>query len=372
LASDRKSTVLQMLPALNAGGVERGTLEVAQHLVKNGHRSLVMSAGGRMVEQLEREGSEHFSWPVGRKSLWTLGLIWKLRRFLIEQNVDILHVRSRLPAWVAYLAWKGMDPATRPHFVTTVHGMYSVSRYSAVMMKGERVIAVSDTIRRYILKHYPAVAPERVRVIPRGVDPAEFPHDFRPPESWLTAWRRRYPQLEHKYVLTLPGRLTRLKGHEDFIDLMGQLKARGLAVHGLIVGGADPKRRRYAEEILGKVEDAGLTDTITFTGHRNDLREIMAISDAVLSLSSKPESFGRTTLEALSLGVPVIGYDHGGVGEQLATLLPEGRVPPGDMDALAALAVEWIQEPPQIPQNQMFTLQRMLDETLAIYDEIIA
>ena len=114
LASERKLTVLQVLPALNAGGVERGTLEIGKALVENGHRSLVMSGGGRMVEQLLAEGSEHFSWPIGKKNLWTLRLIWQLRRFLKTQKVDVLHLRSRMPAWVGYLAWKGMDPAIRP------------------------------------------------------------------------------------------------------------------------------------------------------------------------------------------------------------------------------------------------------------------
>ena len=133
-------TVLQVLPSLEGGGVERGTLEVAAELVRRGHRSLVISSGGRLVAALEQEGSRHFSWPLGRKSLITLGYILPLRRFMAEQRVDIVHVRSRMPAWVVWLAWRGMDPASRPRLVTTVHGLYSVSRYSAVMTWGERVI----------------------------------------------------------------------------------------------------------------------------------------------------------------------------------------------------------------------------------------
>jgi len=366
----RKLTVLQLLPSLNGGGVERGTLEVADHLVKHGHRSLVMSAGGRMVEQLTREGSEHYLWPVDQKSLWTLRLIWKLRRFLVENKVDILHVRSRMPAWVAYLAWKGMPPETRPHLVTTVHGLYSVSAYSAVMTKGERVIAVSETVRDYLLRHYSAVAANHIRVIPRGVDPDVFPYGFKPSEEWLEAWQKQYPQLAGKKVLLLPGRLTRLKGHEFFIELIGRLKKRGLPVHGLVVGGEDPKRQRYAAELRQKLADADLADDMTFAGHRSDLREIMAVSDMVFSLSTKPESFGRTTLEALSLGVPVVGFAHGGVGEQLAHLLPQGAIPLGDINSLETLAAEWVETPPQVPQSHVFTLQRMLDSTLAVYEEL--
>jgi len=368
----RQLTVLQLLPALESGGVERGTLEVGKFLMEQGHRSLVMSAGGRMVEQLLREGSEHFAWPIGRKSLWTFRLVRALRRFLTEQQVDILHVRSRMPAWVAYLAWKGMDPATRPHLVTTVHGFYSTGWYSSVMVKGERVIAVSEAIRQYILANYPKTESARIRLIPRGVDPAEFTHGYQPSSDWLNAWNEKFPQLAGKRVLTLPGRLTRLKGHDDFIDLVGHLRSRGLPVHGLIVGGEDPKRRRYAEELRRKVAASGLADTITFAGHRSDLREIMAVSDVVLSLSSVPESFGRTTLEALSLGVPVIGYDHGGVGEILKSMFPRGLVILNNQGALIEKVTGLLSEHAMVEPAGHFLLSEMLDRTMAVYLEFFA
>ncbi len=361
-----------MLPALNAGGVERGTLEVAHHLVEHGHRSLVMSTGGRMVEQLLREGSEHFTWPIGKKSLWTLRLIWQLRRFMIEQKVDILHVRSRMPAWVAYLAWKGMNPATRPHFVTTVHGPYSVNSYSAVMTKGERVIAISETIRSYILQNYPQVDSDKIRLIYRGVSPEQFPYGYKPSTEWLKAWHQQYPELNGKRVLTLPARLTRWKGQEDFIELIRRLRARGLPVHGLLVGEAHAKRQSFRRELEQFAERAGVRQHLTFTGHRTDLREIMTVSDIVYSLSLEPEAFGRTTVEALSLGVPVIGYDHGGVGEQLAAILPEGRVHAGQLQALEELTGRWLVHAPQIPQQQPFTLQRMLDSTLEAYQVLMS
>lgn len=361
---------MQVLPGLQGGGVERGTLEIGKALVDQGHRSLVMSAGGRMVEQLENEGSEHFAWPIGKKSLWTLRLIWKLRRFLVEQHVDILHVRSRMPGWVCYLAWKGMDPTTRPKLVTTVHGLYSVGPYSAVMTKGERVIAVSETVRRYIQDNYPEVDPARIVLIPRGVDPAEFPHGYRPADEWLQNWQAQHPQLAGKQVLTLPGRLTRLKGHEDFITLMYHLKQQGLPVHGLIVGGEDPRRRAYAQELRNKIMEVGLSDTITLTGHRSDLKDIMAVSTIVFSLSSKPESFGRTTLEALSLGIPVIGYDHGGVGEILAALLPEMRVPVGEIDAITARVVAFLEHPVPVEPVNHFRLQDMLNSTVQAYEKL--
>ncbi len=362
-------TVVQMLPALESGGVERGTLEVGKHLVDHGHRSIVISAGGRMVEQLRREGSEHLAWDVGRKSPMTLlRYVGRLRRFLADERVDILHLRSRMPAWVAWLAWRGMEPATRPRLVTTVHGLYSVNAYSAIMAKGERVIVVSNTVRDYVLQNYPRTEPGRITVIPRGIDPAAYPWGYRPTESWLADWRTQYPQLAGRKVITLPGRITRLKGHEDFIKLIGRLKAAGEPVHGLVVGGAEAKKQAYLAELENKVAFAGLAQDITFTGQRGDLREIMAVSDLVLSLSNKPESFGRTVLEALSMGVPVVGYDHGGVGEQLQLLHSRGLVGLGDLEGLlrqcrSALGMGRIALASSPP-----TLEHMLSDTLAVYE----
>ena len=360
--------VAQLLPALNGGGVERGTLEVARELVRRGHRSMVISAGGRLVTDLISEGSEHVAWPLGAKSPLTLRWVWPLRRWLTEQRISILHARSRLPAWIGWLAWRGMNPATRPRFVTTVHGLYSVSRYSAIMARGERVIAVSETVRDYLQRHYPELPAARIQVIQRGVDPAEFPHGYRPSPAWLDQWRQQYPQLRDTPVLTLAGRLSRLKGHEDFIELIARLRARGWPVHGLIVGGVEPRRQRYADQLRQQVRSLGLEGVILSTGHRSDMREIYAISTLVLSLSAKPESFGRTVLEALSLGTPVVGYNHGGVGEILARLYPVGLTPFGDLDALTARVSELLAAAPPVPPEPAFPLQRMLDETLALYE----
>jgi glycosyltransferase involved in cell wall biosynthesis len=366
----RPLTVVQMLPALDGGGVEKGTLEVGRHLVQHGHRSIVISAGGRMVEQLQREGSEHLAWDVGAKRLGSLRWIPRVRRFLAEQQPDILHLRSRLPAWIGYRAWKGLPAAQCPHLVTTVHGPYTPGRYSSVMVRGERVIAISDMIRQYILTNYPRVDPAIIRVIPRGVDPAAYPHGYQPAADWLAQWRRQFPELAGKYVITLPGRLTRWKGQEDLIEIILGLKRRGLPAHGVMVGDAHPKKMAYAEALRAMVAGLGLERDITFTGHRSDVREIMAVSNVVLSLSTDPEAFGRVSLEALSLGVPVAAYDHGGVAEQLAAIFPAGRVAPGDKAGMQALLAAWYNAAPAVPADQPFTLERMLNSTLETYLEL--
>jgi len=364
--------VVQILPDLDGGGVERGTLEVAKALVDAGHESLVISAGGRMVAELEGDGSQHIEWDLGHKSLLTFRHIWSLRRWLSEQKPDVIHVRSRLPAWVVYLAWNGMQESSRPRLVTTVHGLYSVSRYSEIMCKGEGVIAVSETVKNYIANNYPNTDMSRVQVVFRGISPDSFPRGYQPSSEWLQQWQQQYPQLNGKKVITLPGRLTRLKGHHDLIDLIEALVQQGEPVHGLIVGGEDAKRKAYAEELYQTVKERGLQQHITFTGNRNDIRDIYAVSDLVLSLSTKPESFGRTSLEALSLGVPLVGYDHGGVGEILSALFPVGKVPLKDAEALNTAVTELLHTPQQPAENQIFLLENMLNQTLNLYQELCA
>ena len=368
---ERKLTVLQLLPGLESGGVERGTLELAAGLVQAGHRSLVMSGGGQQVSRLTGQGSEHYLWPIGRKSLWTLLLARRLRRLIREQQVDIVHARSRMPAWVAWRALQRMAPASRPHFVTTVHGLYSVGRYSSVMTRGEAVIAVSDAARRYVLKNYPDIDPARVQRIDRGIDPVIYPFGYRPPDSWVNRWYQEHPFLLEQNLLTLPGRITRLKGHLDFLELLARLRQRNLPVYGLIVGGGDASHAGYQREVHRTVERLGLSGHVTFLGHRMDLRDIMAVSNKVFSLSSRHESYGRTVQEALAMGLPVIGYDHGGVGDMLAAIYPHGRVPPGDLDALETTTVQLLEHPLPVEPCVFPGVQEMIERTLSLYKDLV-
>lgn len=364
--------VVQILPELNSGGVERGTLEVAAHLVRNGHEAIVISHGGRLVSKLEASGARHLAMPVHRKKITTLKQVWILRKYLTELKPDIVHVRSRVPAWIAWLAWRGMDPANRPRFVSTVHGFYSVNAYSKIMTRGERVIAVSNSVRDYILKHYPGTAGNKIRVIHRGASPQEFPRGYRPDAGWLEEWRRNHPQLEGKKVLLLPGRITRWKGHDHFLGLIADLRKRDFAVHGLVLGETHPRKQAYALELKSRCETLGIAQDITFLGHRSDVRDVMAAADVVYSLSLDPEAFGRVSLEAASLGRPVIGYAHGGVAEQLEVLYPQGLVPVGDTAQLAETSIAILANPGE-PAEVMppFTLEAMCRATEAVYQELL-
>ena len=357
--------VVQVLPALEGGGVEQGTLEIARALVAAGHESIVVSNGGRLVDTLANEGSRHVAWDIGRKRPSVAFDVRKFRRWLDTERPDVVHARSRLPAWVAWLAWRRMAPDDRPRFVTTVHGLYTVGRYSAVMTRGEHVIAVSETARRYALDNYPGLDTDRVTRIYRGVDRARFHKGFRPSTDWLRRWRAAYPTLGERPMVVLPGRITRLKGHADFVAAMSRLGAKGVDAAGVVVGGVEPKHRSYQAGLAKQAPN------LVFTGHRSDVRDIMAHAAAVVSLSTRPESFGRTVLEALSLGTPVVGYDHGGVGEILDAVYPEGRVRVGD-HATAADRLAGILADPTAARRAVrdhdFDVMRMCAQTLAVYD----
>jgi glycosyltransferase involved in cell wall biosynthesis len=363
--------VIQILPELNSGGVERGTLEVADALVRAGHESLVISNGGRLVNALEQASSRHITMPVHRKALASLMQIPRLRALFLQEKPDVIHLRSRMPAWLAYLAWKSIPAARRPRLVTTVHGFYSVNAYSAVMTRGEAVIAVSESVRKYILEHYPDTDASRITVIHRGVDPAFYSLGFSPSPDWHADWKRANPALEGRVPLLMPGRLTRWKGQEDFIRLVARLIEAGLPVHGLIAGEPHPKKIAFRDELEILAESLGIADHITFLGHRSDLREVMAVSALVFSLSTDPEAFGRVSLEAMALGKPVVAYDHGGVAEQLKVIFPQGLVPVGDLDAALTASMRILDQAESTQGVGPFALERMLESTLDVYESLI-
>lgn len=263
-----------------------------------------------------------------------------------------------------------MPKSLRPKLVTTVHGLYSVSKYSEIMCRGEAVIAVSETVREYIYSNYPNTPHERVHLIYRGVDPIEFPYGYKPDSEWKEKFFSDYPNARGKKLLCLPGRLTRLKGHNDFIDLIDKLSKNRDDIHGIVVGGVDPKRKEYAQELYDRVQTLGLENHITFTGARSDIREVFGISDVVYSLSSKPESFGRTVLEALSLGIPVIGYDHGGVGEILQKVYPTGKVEIRNSQELERASLLMIRTPLDVRNVKVLSKIDMLRSTLEVYQRL--
>ncbi|MDQ3205622.1 MAG: glycosyltransferase [Pseudomonadota bacterium] len=372
----RPLTVLQLVPALESGGVERSTLEISDALVREGHRALVVSAGGRLVPQLLAGGAEHIALDIGRKSPMTLRQVAPLRRLIESEGVDIVHARSRIPAWVAVLALRGLPIARRPRLVTTVHGLNSPSRYSAVMTRGERVICVSETVRRYVLQHYPGTDPGKLRIVPRGIDPGAFARAAWPDpraRQWAAA---QHPALDGEGpLLLLPGRGTRLKGHADAIVLLADLRRSGIDARLWLPGARAAGRETYIAGLQKLARELEVADALAFTAPTGAIARAYAASDLVLQLSRKPEAFGRTVVEALSVGRAVLGWDHGGVGELLRELQPGGAVAPFDAAALAATARRLLvrsasQDAREVPLDIPYTLHAMQRATLSVYAEL--
>ncbi len=376
----RLLTVLQLLPALHSGGVERSTIEIAQALVDAGHRAIVVSAGGRLLPSLRATGAQHIDLDIGRKSLATLRHVRPLRELMRRERVDIVHARSRLPAWIGWRALRGIDVAARPRFVTTVHGLNSPSRYSAIMAKGERVICVSDTVRDYVLQHYPSTDPHALRVIPRGIDPTMFPRAPLPDPAARARIAAQHPQLGGDGpLLLLPGRGTRLKGHADALVLLAALHRDGVDARLWMPGALDPDRATYTDELAARAATLGVSDALAITAPTFAIAEAYAASDVVLQLSRKPESFGRTVIEALSVGRPVVGWAHGGVGELLRELWPSGAVMPFDDVALHAAVAATLTRAATDTANALatmpaslarYTLAAMQQATLAVHEEL--
>lgn len=363
--------IMHLLPSLQSGGVEQVVLELCEGLAAAGAENVVVSAGGAMVGRLERTGARHVTMEISRKSPLTLFAAPRLKRLMEEEAPGVVHLHSRVPAWLGYLAWNRLPLTARPALVTTFHGFYSVNFYSKIMTCGRRVVAVSQCVRDHILAAYPGTPAGKIRVIPNSIDPALYSPDFRPSGEWLAEWQLRHPELRGKYTLCLPGRITRLKGHEDLVPILTALRAQGVPAHAVIVGETKKGKETYRRELADGFARAGLADAVTWAGHRTDLRSVLCACDAVLSLSHVPESFGKTTLEALALGRPVAGYAHGGVAEQLQSLFPDGLVPPGDTAAMAALLARWHGSPPAPPAGIPLSYRRsnMIEEHLRLYAE---
>jgi len=369
--------VVQLLPELNEGGVEKGTLELGAFLTNLGHKSFVISGGGRMVPELEREGSIHLKWPnIGEKSPRCLQYIFPLRQFLLKEGVDILHMRSRLPAWVGYLAWKSIPVKKRPILITTFHGFYSVNVYSAIMTKGERIIAVSKTISDHIRNAY-GVSAEKIEIIPRGVDENLFNPDnvtFERIQSLKTSWGLHD---NSDPVVLLPGRVTRLKGHDVFLRSLASIK--GLPWKAIMAGEFD-EASEYAGSLKDMVAELDLKERVSFVGHCSDMPAAMMLSDIVVSSSTKPESFGRISIEAQAMGKTVIASAHGGSLETVLDGKTGWHVKPSDAESLSACLRKALVD--RSTRKRMgaegrkwavnhFTVRKMCEKTVALYETLL-
>ena len=299
--------ILQVIPELNEGGVERGVVELNREYVKLGIESYIMSNGGKLASQITKDGGNHIKFDVCSKNIFTaFSRVSKLKKLLIEIKPDIIHVRSRVPAWLVHFANKSL----KIKVVSTVHGFNSVGFYSSIMQKADAVICVSNSIKEYIQKHY-QTAENKITVIARGID-LELFNPKNIDNSFIENFKKEF-DLKDKFIISSVGRVTQLKDYETFIKAILIVKNEIPNVKALIVGGVRSDKEDYLNSLKKLIKELNLEENIIFTGSQSKIEQIYALSNVVISSSKKPESFGRAVAEAICMNKPVIATNHGGV-----------------------------------------------------------
>lgn len=373
-----KKKILQVVPNLVSGGVERGTIEVAKALELRGYKSLIISSGGSLVSQLVEYGIHHIELNVASKNpIIMIRNINSIKEIIKEHNVDIVHARSRAPAWSCYFATKD----TRSNFITTFHGVYNISNfikrhYNKIMTQGQKVIAVSNFVKQHIIDNYNA--PENnIVVIHRGVDYEYFNPD-NIDEIEIKKFRDKYNLSGTLPVLLMPARMTAWKGHMSLIAALNKL--RHLDFHCLMVGDLS-KHPAYVKRIKSYIMELKLQSKIQIFGSEMDMRGLYAISDIVLLTSTSPEAFGRTIIEGQAMKKIVIANNIGGAAETIVNESTGYHVKPHDIDDLATtiehclsiLNTSHAQETRNRARNSAinnFSLTQMLDKTMDVYNTI--
>jgi len=372
--SSPKMTVLQVLPSLVSGGVETGTIDIAKALVDQGHLAIVISSGGPMVKQLEATGARHITLPVQSKNPHR---IWKnaqrLKKIIKDYKIDLVHARSRAPAWSCYWATKN----TSTPFITTFHGTYGhhskLKRwYNAVMLHSNQTIAVSNFIAKHIQTIYLNQL-HAIQVIHRGIDTDKFNPQSVTPDA-LTALKQQWDIPDNKLVLMLPGRITRWKGHRVLIEALSKIDTSQLIC--LMVGDGQGKTQ-YRQELDQLIQQHHLEKQVKFVGACRDMPTAYKLANIVISASTDPEAFGRVACEAQAMDCLVIATAHGGSQETMADCQRNFLCLPNDVDSMATSLTraitklqdqnEAIFSESRAHIEQHFSLKKMCQATLTLY-----
>jgi glycosyltransferase involved in cell wall biosynthesis len=372
--------ILQVLPRLESGGVERGTIEITAAIAQAGMRALVASAGGAMVAQVARAGGEHIPMPLDRKNPFVIRAnAWRLYRLIKARGVRIIHARSRAPAWSAYYAakWAGIP------FMTTFHGAYGTEsalkkRYNSVMVKGARVIAVSEFIREHILAHY-NVDPLHIRTIARGVDFNQF-DDSKILPSRIQELSKSWMLFDNfAPVILCPGRISRIKGQHVLIEALAALSDLPFLC---IIAGSVQGHEDYRDELLERIRTLRLEGKVRIVPPTQSMAEAYTLSGLVVVPSVQAESFGRVAIEAQAMGRLVVATDHGGARETIVNNETGYLAPPGDAAALAeAIRYALLRDERTVKAmaqfarqhvRQHFSSEQMQAATIAVYRELLS
>jgi len=375
-----KKTVLQIIPNLGAGGAEQACIDITAGLAGRGDTALVISAGGPHAAEVEKLGGRHYRLPVDSKNpLRIVKNALRLARFAREKKVDIIHARSRAPAWSAWLACR----LARKPLVTTFHAAYKFSGkpkklYNSVMVRGDRVIAISRFIAGHIAENY-GIDTGKIRTINRGIDLEKFsPENVT--EERRAALRKQWNVEEKRKIVFMPARLSPIKGHKLLLQALGLLQETGCEFHAIITGD-DQGKHSYRLELEKIILAGGLGDKMGLFSHCSDMPAAYSIAEAVAVPSLVPEGFGRVAVEAMAMGVPVIASDLGAMRDTVQEGETGWLLSPSDPRAWAeAIARALALTPPErsaIARAAIaracayFGSRRMVDETLAVYDEVL-
>ena len=375
----KSPVVLQVLPELDTGGVERGTIEIATELQKRGIKNFVASQGGRLVHELDKLKIPHLTLPLKTKNIFKMRKNAKLLEdFIRKNNINIVHARSRAPAWSAYWAAKKANV----HFMTTFHGTYGLGPwgikkiYNKVMTFGERVIAISNHIKNHMLKNY-KVDESKIRLIHRCAD-VEIFSPKAVTQARMIGKLREYKIREDKPVILLPGRVTRWKGQHILIEALHLMKNQN---YYCIIAGDSQGRQKYVDYLERLVSKYKLKGKVGFFGRYSDAPALMMVSNVVLSTAIEPEAFGRISIEGQAMGKIVVASNIGGSVETIIDGVT-GKLYQYDNPQALADALDWAlslspEEAKKISQagiknvKEHFTKQIMCDKTIEVYEELV-
>lgn len=374
----KKPVILQVLPELKSGGVERGTVEIVRCLNDNNFEPLVASAGGHMISQIASAGGKHLTLPLKSKNPFVIMRnASRLAKIIKEYDVDIIHARSRAPAWSAYLAAK----KTGCHYITTFHGVYSLGGYfkklyNSSMVKGEKIIAISEFIKQHIIDNY-GVDKKNITVIHRGVDLAQFDRAKLPENRIVQKATKLQIELDRPIIL-LPGRITRWKGHEFLLESLTNIPKDSYIC--LFVGDTE-KHSHYVKSLQDKIIELELDNNIRIINNVGDMPALYSLADIVISASVRPEAFGRVAAEAQAMERLVIATNHGGARETIIDGKTGYLVEPGDVEGMEKTIRKLLKltdrqrktvtnrAKKHIQEN--FSLEKMTSQTLKLYKSVI-
>lgn len=358
--------IVQVVPELNEGGVERGVVELNREYVKLGLESYVLSAAGKLENQINLDGGNFIKFDVCSKNIFTVfSRVNAVKKILKELKPDIIHVRSRVPAWLVYFANKKL----KIKVVSTVHGFNSVGFYSSIMQKADAVICVSNSIKEYIQKHY-QTSENKITVIPRGID-LELFNPKNIDEIFIENFKKEF-NLKDKFIVSSIGRVTQLKDYETFIKAILIVKEEIPNVVALIVGGVRSDKENYLNSLKTLMKELDLENNIIFTGSQSRIEQIYALSDVIISSSKKPESFGRAVAEAICMNKPVIATNHGGVKDIIIKNENGFFFEVGDDKSLAnnILKSRNLEFDGYSYISSNFSLENMVNKTLEVYRKL--